>query len=352
MAETLQPKFFQVDHLVNHNSRRVREACRSCGLGPHHFAGSSGYGHGDLGRDTIDKVFARTFGAENAIVRYQFMSGTHAIASALFGVLRPGSQLIIMSGTPYDTLHDVIGLTNENQDNGSLKDWGVDYTQIELLPSGEFDLALLQKALINDRHHQVVYIQRSCGYELRPTISVHQIKDVVEFIKNINSQIPILVDNCYGEFTEELEPTHVGADLIMGSLIKNPGGTIVSTGGYVAGKAKLITKVNSRLSAPGIGLDSGSISGDQLRLMFQGFCLAPQMVGEVLKSGLLISRVLADLGFNVFPKPSDNSLSFSFITAVELGTEERMIKFCEIVQRMSPVGSYIVPVPGASIILF
>lgn len=343
-AEAARPQFNAIDALVHYNISRVQKAFQAARVGPHHFAGSTGYGHGDLGREALDKVMASIMGAEAAAVRIQYMSGTHAIASALYGCLRPGDELLAVAGSPYDTLEEVIGLRG-TPGAGSLMELGVSYRKVELAPSGAIDWDALATAIRPET--KVALLQRSCGYALRPTLSIKDISRCVEIIKRQCPDVLVLVDNCYGEFTDTMEPPAVGADLCMGSLIKNPGGTIVSGGGYVAGKAELVQRALGRLSAPGLGSDAGCVPGETLRLMFQGLFLAPQMVGEALKGGRLAAEVLYREGYRVIPAPGPCQ-PWSFITAVELGSPKRMQAFCRAVQACCPVGSYVRPIPGVT----
>lgn len=342
-AEALAPLFAEVDtRLVHANLRRVQAAFREHRVGAHHFAGSTGYGHGDLGRAALDSVLAQVMGAEAAAVRAQYVSGTHTIASALFGCLRPGDELLAVAGAPYDTLEEVIGLRG-TPGIGSLADFGVRYRQLELAPGGGIDWAALAAGVRPET--RLALVQRSCGYALRPTLRIADIERAVQVIKAQNPNVIVAVDNCYGEFTDTAEPPAVGADICMGSLIKSPGGTIVSGGGYVAGRAELVERAVARLTAPGVGTDAGCVPGETLRLMFQGLFLGPQMVGEALKGGRLVAAVMAAEGYNVVPAPG-RSDPWSFITAVELGSRARMEAFCRAVQRCCPVGSYVQPVPG------
>ncbi|GMH37671.1 hypothetical protein BSKO_05544 [Bryopsis sp. KO-2023] len=343
-AEGLQAAFHDVDKLVHKNISKVQRAFRNARVGPHHFSGSTGYGHGDLGRRALDEVVAEVMGAESALVRTQFVSGTHAIACALFGVLRPGDRLLSAAGRPYDTMEEVIGIRGE-KNAGSLASWGVDYGEVPLLSDGGVDLVALHTAIATEKPRAAL-IQRSCGYALRPTLTIHKIAEAIEVIRQGDPSCLILVDNCYGEFTEPLEPCNVGADLVMGSMIKNPGGTIAAGGGYVAGKEALIGLVGERLTAPGVGLDAGCVPGESLRTMMQGFFLAPQMVGEALKAGRLIASVFEKEGYTVVPNVGDPVPSF--ITAIEVGSPEKMVAFCQAVQNLSPVGSFVVPVPGVT----
>ena len=278
--------FSGIDSKVKENLKRVLAAFREYRIGPHHFASVSGYGHNDLGREVLDRVFARVMGAEAAAVRVQFVSGTHAIACALYGVLRPGDEILAVAGAPYDTLEEVIGLREANQ--GSLAEFGIQYRQLDLTDDGSIDWAGLEQAV--QAHTRLVLIQRSCGYSWRSSLSIADIEKIIYLVKKQNPDTVCFVDNCYGEFVETCEPTAVGADLMAGSLIKNPGGTIVTAGGYVAGRSDLVEMAACRLTAPGIG-SSGGATFDQNRLLFQGLFLAPQMVGEGMKGNHLVAYV-------------------------------------------------------------
>ena len=308
-------------------------------VGTQHFASVSGYGHGDQGREVLDRVFARVLGAEAAAVRLQFVSGTHAIAAALFGVLRPGERMLSITGRPYDTLEEVIGLRGEGQ--GSLRDFGVQYEELSLLNSGAVDEAALDAALGTPR--QLVLIQRSCGYSWRPSLSINTIERLCERIHHRQPDCVCFVDNCYGELVEEREPPEVGADLVAGSLIKNLGGTIAPAGGYVAGRASLVEQACCRLTAPGIGSEGGS-GFDLHRLLLQGLFLAPQMVAEALIGADLVAAVFADLGYPV--QPSAGEPRSDLIQAVQIGNPDALKLICRAFQGISPIGSYLDPVPG------
>ncbi|PSN17908.1 aluminum resistance family protein [filamentous cyanobacterium CCP5] len=340
--EAQKQPFFQIfdgiDAQVKENLKRVLAAFRQWKVGTHHFSSVSGYGHDDLGRDIFDRVFATVMQAEAAAVRVQFVSGTHAIACALFGVLRPGDELVAVTGDPYDTLEEVIGLRGQGQ--GSLIEFGISYRQVPLTNTGQPDLAAIATAIRPTT--RVALIQRSCGYSWRPSLTIDDIETIVRLVKRQNPQTVCFVDNCYGEFLEDREPPAVGADLMAGSLIKNPGGTIAPTGGYVAGRSDLVTAAACRLTAPGIGTSGGS-SLHQNRLLFQGLFLAPQMVGEAMKGNYLIAKTCADAGYPVSPgvdAPRD------VIQAVELGSPEKLVAFCRAIQQWSPVESYVEPVPA------
>ena len=318
---------------------RVLAAFAAERVGVHHFGSVSGYGHGDLGRETLDRVFARVLQADAAAVRLQFVSGTHAIAAALYGVLRPGDRLLALTGRPYDTLEEVIGIRGTGQ--GSLAEFGISYDELPLTAEGRVDVERIEEALTPPT--RMVLIQRSCGYSWRPSLSVSEIGALVERVKAIQPDCLVFVDNCYGELVEEMEPTAVGADLIAGSLIKNLGGTIAPTGGYVAGRAELVEQACCRLTAPGIGSEGGT-SFDLNRLLFQGLFLAPQMVAEALIGAELVAQVFHDLGYAVKPLPG--GARSDVIQAVRLGSPERIKAVCRAFQACSPVGSYLDPVPA------
>lgn len=337
--QALMPTFTGIDAQVKQNLKRVLQAFQTHRVGAHHFASVSGYGHSDLGREVLDQVFANIMGAETAAVRVQFVSGTHAIACALYGILRPGDELLAVAGAPYDTLEEVIGIRGSAQ--GSLADFGITYRQLDLRPDGSVDWETLAHAV--QPHTRMVLIQRSCGYAWRSSLAIADIERIVHHVKQQNPETVCFVDNCYGEFIETREPTAVGADLMAGSLIKNPGGTIVTAGGYVAGRADLVEMAACRLTAPGIG-SSGGATFDQNRLLFQGLFLAPQMVGEAMKGNHLTAYVFDQLGYPVNPLPF--APRRDVIQAVKLGTPEKLIAFCRAIQQHSPVGSYLDPVPA------
>jgi len=337
--KALSQIFSGIDTKVKQNLSKVLKTFRRHRVGVHHFAGVSGYGHDDLGRQTLDQVFAEVMDAEAAAVRVQFVSGTHAIACCLFGVLRPGDEMLAVAGAPYDTLEEVIGLRGHNQ--GSLADFGIHYQQLALTKEGTVDWQTLGQA-VGDRT-RLVLIQRSCGYSWRESLSIADIEKIVQLVKQQNPHTVCFVDNCYGEFIEDREPPAVGADLIAGSLIKNPGGTIVTAGGYVAGRADLVEAASCRLTAPGIG-SSGGATFEQNRLLFQGLFLAPQMVGEAIKGNHLTAYVFQQLGYPVKPEPM--APRRDVIQAIQLGSPEKLIAFCRAIQQNSPIGSYLDPVPA------
>lgn len=337
--KALLPIFSKIDSQVKNNLSRVLATFRQHRIGPHHFASVTGYGHDDLGRQALDQVFAEIMGAEAAAVRVQFVSGTHAIACALFGNLRPGDQLLAVTGAPYDTLEEVIGLRGHAQ--GSLVEFGVQYRQVDLTPAGMPNWSAIAQAICPQT--RMVLIQRSCGYSWRASLAIADIEKIADLVKQQNPHTLCFVDNCYGEFIEAQEPTAVGADLIAGSLIKNPGGTIVTAGGYVAGRADLVEAAACRLTAPGIG-SAGGATLDQTRLMFQGLFLAPQMVGEAIKGNHLTAYVFDRLGYPVNPLPE--APRRDVIQAVQLGSAEKLIAFCRAIQQHSPIGAYLDPVPA------
>ncbi len=319
--------------------KKVLDAFYKERLGTHHFFSVNGYGHNDLGKDLIDKVFAEIFGAEKAAIRMQLVSGTHAIAAALFGILRPGDNLLSITGKPYETLEEVIGIRGKGK--GSLIEFGITYDEISIFQNDQLDLDILLDALKIKR--KMIFIQRSCGYSVRPSLSINDIETICKKIHELDSETVCFVDNCYGEFVELKEPSQVGADIIAGSLIKNPGGTIVPAGGYIAGKADLVEKACCRLTSPGIGSQGGS-SFDLNRLVLQGLFLAPQMVSEALIGAEIISSVFLKLGFDVKPLPG--TYRSDLIQAVCFGNPEILKMVCSAFQLTSPVGSYLKPTPS------
>ncbi len=335
----LIPIFSEIDDKVKQNLKKTLVAFRNHRLGVHHFASVTGYGHDDFGRETLDQIFAEIMQAEAAIVRVQFVSGTHAIACALFGVLRPGDEMLAVAGAPYDTLEEVIGLRGSGQ--GSLTDFNINYRQLDLTDQGIIDWEGLKTAIKPET--RLVLIQRSCGYSWRSSLSISEIKDIIKIVKEQNSNTVCFVDNCYGELVENIEPTAVGADLMAGSLIKNLGGTIVTTGGYIAGKKPLVEAAACRLTSPGIGTEGGATL-NQSRLLFQGLFLAPQMVGEAIKGSHLIAYIFDKLGYEVNPLPFVPRRDI--IQGIKLGSPDKLKAFCRAIQAYSPVGSYLDPVPA------
>ncbi|MFN3360414.1 MAG: aminotransferase class I/II-fold pyridoxal phosphate-dependent enzyme [Pseudanabaenaceae cyanobacterium] len=334
----LQPLFQSIDRQTHHHLARVLAAFRHHQVGSHHFGSVLGYGHNDRGREIVDGVFAEVLGAERALVRVQIVSGTHAIACCLFGNLRPGDELLAVVGAPYDTLEPVIG---KYPSPGSLAEWQIKYRELPRTPQGTIDWDGLRQAIRPDT--KMVLIQRSCGYSWRSSLDLEDIQRIVAIVKAQNPHTICFVDNCYGEFVLDREPPAVGADLIAGSLIKNPGGTIAPTGGYIAGKAEYVENAATYLTAPGIGSEGGTML-DQTRLILQGLFLAPQMVGEALKCSHLAAVVFQRLGYAVNPAPF--APRRDIIQAIQLGSTAKLLQFCRIVQKYSPIDSYVDPVPA------
>ncbi|MDO6355443.1 methionine gamma-lyase family protein [Caloramator sp. CAR-1] len=328
--------FNEIDQIKEYNQIKVLKAMQDEKLSDSHFTYSTGYGYGDIGRDTLDRVYARVFNCEDALVRPHIVSGTHAITIALFGNLRPNDTLLSITGKPYDTLLQVIGI--EGSEMGSLKDYGVNYRQIDLLPNGKINLKKVERVLKEDSTIRMIAIQRSTGYAWRPSLQINDIEEAIKLIKSINKDIICFVDNCYGEFIDIKEPTDVGADIIAGSLIKNIGGGIAPTGGYVAGKKEFVEKAAFRLTAPGIGRECGSTFG-VIRQMFQGLFLAPHITAEALKSAIFASRLLELAGFEVSPKY--NEKRSDIIQAVKFNDKDKLIKFIKGIQKGSPVDSFV-----------
>ena len=325
---------------VTYKLEKVLNAFSNSHLNVQDFASLTGYGHGDLGREKIDKIFANVLEADKAVVRAQLVSGTHAIASSLFGVLRPGDNLLSITGRPYESLEEVIGLRGRGQ--GSLIDFGISYEEISLKRDGFIDFLALEKALNIPR--KIIFIQRSCGYTWRPSLSIKVIKDICDLCHKIQPNSICFVDNCYGEFVENKEPTAVGADLIAGSLIKNLGGTLVPTGGYIAGKADLVDKACCRLTAPGIGSEGG-ITFNLNRIILQGLFLAPQMVSEALIGAEIIAAAFSHLGFQVLP--ASGSMRSDLIQVIRIGDPQILQMICRSFQEKSPIGSFLDPVPSS-----
>lgn len=341
--EMAKPRFAEIEEIAAYNQAKVLAAFQKNKVSEIHFSETSGYGYDDVGRDTLDRVYADVFNCEDALVRHSILSGTHALTLALFGIMRPGKTLLSVSGKPYDTLDEVIGLCGE-EGNGSLKEWGVNYRQIDLLADGSLNLDEIMRVLKADKTISAVFFQRSKGYAWRKTLSVFEIGAAISEVKKIRSDVICVVDNCYGEFVEKLEPTDVGADLIVGSLIKNPGGGIAPTGGYIAGKADLISKVAQRFTAPGVGKEIGSTPSLK-RQMYQGYFLAPHVVSQALKAAILSSALFSLLGYDVIPTADDPRSCI--IQAIRLDSREGLIAFCEAIQAGSPVDSFVAPTPWA-----
>lgn len=330
-------QFEYIDEITEFNQLKVQKAFIEYGVSESHFTPTTGYGYNDRGRDTLDKVWAKVLGAEDALVRHNFTCGTHTLATALFGVLRPGDNILCVTGTPYDTIHNVIGISGENM--GSLKDFGINYSEVPL-KNEHFDYDAIENAIDNDV--TMVYIQRSRGYELRPSLSVDEIERVCKTVKGKNPNVIVMVDNCYGEFVEKREPTEAGADLIAGSMIKNAGGGIAVTGGYIAGKKDLVEKCAYRLTTPGLGREVGASLGHN-RELFMGLFYAPHTVGEALKSAVFVSALFEGFGYDVTPK--FNEVRHDIVQSLGLENAESLVAFCQGIQSGSPIDSYVLPEP-------
>ena len=333
-------RFAQIDAAAEANTRRVMEAFQDQRVSDSCFAGTTGYGYDDLGRDTLDRIYAQVFGAEAALVRLGFVNGTHALTAAMFSLAKPGETVLAVTGTPYDTLQSAIGLSGDGF--GSLKYYGIDYAQVELAADGGPDYPAIERAAACPKVAGVM-IQRSRGYGERKALSVEEIGKICEIVHRVNSKAAVMVDNCYGEFTDVREPTHVGADIMAGSLIKNPGGGLAPTGGYVAGRADLVERAAMRLTTPGIGGECGSTMG-QNRLLFQGFFFAPHTVAQALKTAVFCAAMMEELGLD--STPGVDEPRSDIIQMLHLGTPERMERFCRGIQAGAPVDSYATPTPA------
>ena len=338
----VQSQFQIIDALTEHTQQKMLRAFVQNKVSEAMFAPTTGYGHSDWGRDTLERVFADVMDAEDALVRHHFSCGTHTLAVALFGVLRPGDTMLCVSGTPYDTIRPVIGITEDEPDAGSLKDFGIQYDEVALTQDGKLDFPAIEEKIRAVRP-KMVYIQRSRGYSLRDTLSIDEIAKIVEITKR-NSDAVVMVDNCYGEFTETREPTSVGADLIAGSMIKNPGGGIAKTGGYIAGRADLVEKCANRLSTPGLGKEIGATLGNT-RDLFMGLFQAPHIVGEALKTACYTASLFELLGFAATPRSDETR--HDIIQAICLGNKANLIAFCRGLQKGSVIDSSVVPEPSA-----
>ncbi|MDU1414470.1 MAG: methionine gamma-lyase family protein [Clostridium sp.] len=339
----VQEQFKALDEIREYNQLKVLNALQEERVSDMHFTNSSGYGYGDVGRDTLDKVYARVFNAEAALVRPHFVNGTHAIGCALFGNLRPGDTLLSVCGSPYDTLHNIIGITKDTN-IGSLKEYGVNYKQIELTSAGKVNISEMEEILKADKSIKMVHIQRSTGYGWRHSLYVDEIGEIISAAKKINPSVICFVDNCYGELVDTKEPTDVGADLIAGSLIKNIGGGIAPTGGYIAGKEEFVNQAAYRLTIPGIGGECGSTFG-VMRSLYQGLFLAPHIAMEAVKTAIFCARVMELLGYEVLPKY--NTKRSDIIQAIKFNDKEKLIKFCKGIQAGSPVDSFVECEPWA-----
>ncbi len=337
--ERIKHRFDAIDAVAEVNTRRVMEAFQDNKVAEACFAGTTGYGYDDLGRETLDKIYAQIFGTEAALVRIGFVNGTHALTAAMFAMVKPGDTILAATGMPYDTLRTAIGINGV--EHGSLKFYGIDYAQVDMTAGGEPDYEAIAKAAA-DPKVTAVMVQRSRGYDDRKSLSVEEIGRICRCVKDANPKAKIMVDNCYGEFTDTLEPSHVGADIIAGSLIKNPGGGLAPTGGYIAGTKELVDRAAMRLTTPGIGGECGSTLGNN-RLLFQGLFMAPHVVAQALKTAVFCSAMMEELGLE--SSPGVDEKRGDIIQMVKLGSPENMKRFCLGIQAGAPVDSYVTPEP-------
>ena len=335
----ISPRFKETDDITEYNQLKMLSAFIKNGVTESAFAGSTGYGYDDRGREILERVMADAMGAEDSLIRHNFVSGTHTLTVALFGLLRPGDKVLVLTGRPYDTITGVFGI--DEKTDGSLADFGVEYNEIKLLPDGTPDKASIKKELAANAY-KMAYIQRSRGYSTRPSLTIEKIRELCDIVREVSPKSIIMVDNCYGEFTEKQEPCEVGADIIAGSLIKNPGGGIAPTGGYIAGKHELIEKCAYRLTCPGVGREAGATLGHS-RELYMGLFSAPHVVGEAMKTAVFASALFKALGFAVTPEPEDKR--GDIIQCVTLGTAEGLIAFCRGMQSGAPVDAFVTPEP-------
>lgn len=335
----IAPIHKEIDERIDINQYRVLESFRRHKVSDSHFIPSTGYGYDDIGRDTLEQIYADVFGAEAGIVRPQIISGTHAISIALFGILRPGDELLYITGNPYDTLEEIVGIRGSGV--GSLKEFHIHYQSVLLTAEGRVDFDAVKNA-INERT-KMIGIQRSRGYATRPSFTIEEIREMISFVKAIKPDVVVFVDNCYGEFVEEKEPCHVGADLMAGSLIKNPGGGIAKTGGYIVGKKQYVQACAYRMTSPGIGAEAGPTLYS-LHEMYQGFFLAPHIVGQALKGAVFTAAMLERIGLNT--QPSWDAKRTDLVQSVQFEDPEQMIAFCQAIQFSSPVNAHFTPYPS------
>ena len=339
ILKELEPRFKAIDETAEYNQLKVLKAMQDNKVSEACLLGTTGYGYNDIGREKLEAVYASVFHAEDALVRPQITCGTHALALALMSNLRPGDMLFSPVGKPYDTLEEVIGI---RPSKGSLAEYGVSYSQVDLLPDGSFDFENIKKVLLENDNIKLVTIQRSKGYQTRPTLSVERIGELISFIKGIKKDVLCMVDNCYGEFVERIEPTDLGADMVVGSLIKNPGGGLAPIGGYIAGKKECVENAAFRLTSPGLGKEVGASLGI-LPQFYQGFFLAPTVTASALKGAIFAANIYEKLGFDVCPNGSEDR--FDIIQAVTFGKPEGVIAFCEGIQAAAPVDCFVTPEP-------
>lgn len=333
----IEDKFEEIKKIREYNQYKVLKAMQKYNLSDNHFNWTTGYGYNDIGREKIEEIYSDVFGAEDALVRPIIVNGTHALTLCLQGIVRPGDEILSVTGKPYDTLEGVIGIREEK---GSLKEFGVTYSQVDFLEDGNVDLEGI-KEKINDKT-KLVMIQRSKGYSWRKSLTISDIKETIDVIKSIKPEVIVMVDNCYGEFIETQEPTEVGADIMAGSLIKNPGGGLALTGGYIAGKKELVELISYRLTSPGIGKECGLTFGTS-RSVLQGFFMAPYIVSQALMGAIFCARAFEKMGYDVLPKPSD--MRSDIIQIVRLKDDKEVIAFCQGIQAAAPVDSYVKPEP-------
>ena len=339
VEDKIRPQFELIDRIAEKNTYKVMQAFQDHKVSESCFAGTSGYGYDDLGREVLDKVYAQVFGTEAALVRIGFVNGTHALSAALFALLKPGETLLSVTGLPYDTLRNAIGIAGDC--HGSLKFYGINYAQVDLTPDGDPDIEAI-KAAAKDKCVTAVLIQRSRGYADRRALSAEEIGEICAAVKSVNPQVKVMVDNCYGEFTGEHEPTEYGVDLMAGSLIKNPGGGLAPAGGYIVGRAELVENAAMRLTTPGIGGECGATLGNN-RLLFQGFFMAPHVVAQAVKTAVFCAGMAEALGFDTSPAPTEPRNDI--IQIIRLKSPENMKKFCRGIQSGAPVDSYVTPEP-------
>lgn len=337
VEQEISPLFSEIEETVKFNQEKVLDAFINNRVGENCLYPSTGYGYGDIGRETLDRIYAEVFGAEDALVRHNIVNGTHCLAISLFSVLRPGDTLLAATGKPYDTLEEVIGISGSG--GGSLKEFGVSYKQVDLI-NGDVDLDGIEKALTSDV--KAVILQRSKGYDWRDTLSCEKLGKAINHIKSLRPDVCCIVDNCYGEFAEKTEPSQHGADLVVGSLIKNTGGSLAQSGGYIVGKKKYVELAAYRQTAPGIGKECGATLG-QNRYMYQGLFMAPHIVGEAIKSAVFCGALMQKMGYEVNPLP--NQKHYDIIQAIKFNDEDKLIKFIQGIQSASPIDSYALPMP-------
>ena len=340
VEKEIEPIFKKIDEIKEKNSLKVLSAFQKCGLSEMHLHTSTGYGIDEIGRNKIEEIYAEIMKTEDALVRAQLISGTHALAVTLFGILRPGDTMLSITGAPYDTLQTIIG-TSKEKSKSSLKEWGINYEQIELLDD-DFNIEEI-KARVQKQDIKLIEIQRSKGYSSRKSLTIDKIEKAIKAIREVNKEVIIMVDNCYGEFVENREPTEVGADIIVGSLMKNLGAGIATSGAYIAGKKDLIELCAERLTAPGVGKEIGP-SLNQNTLFIKGLFFAPSVVASSVKTAVFASRILERLGYNVNPKYDEPRADI--VQTIELGSAEKLIKFCQGIQKGSPIDSNVIPEPS------